>query len=369
MWPFAFPAVVVQSDGVSHYMKLGEEAADLAAELGDVDVESLALDSLTALNMWSVDMNGALAVWQRRERLLDRLTDLGEVMDVYAMGVWILFERAEYQAAVELADAAPSSKALNRIHGDCWRMASLYRLGRWDEMQELLGEIRSAFDQRGDGIPGFARRGILLAAAGLRLRGDRVMAEDLEQACTPTVEASSAPTSSLLAPRLGFRAHLRIASGDIEGARRLLSSVNLPSFRDGVLAEGVGALVEASCDVDLASRRWERVDELVALAREFSGRGYQNLIGVAQRLAGARAIAHGDLAEAQAVLSEAVQRFRRLAMPLDLSRSLSLLADAQLAAGDEEAARESEAEAQQIRDALGVRTDPLLQGARGATYG
>ena len=374
MWPFAFPEVVesanaqTQGDGISEFMKLGEEAADLAAELGDVDVESLALDSVTSLNMWSADMNGALAVWQRRTQLLDRLTDLGEVMDVYAMGVWIHFERAEYQEAVDLADAAPGSEVtLNRIHADCWKLASLYRLGRWDQMKDLLGEIRAAFGQRTGGVPGFAQRGMLLAAAGLRLRGDPVMAEDLERACTPA--AAAEPVLPTSVPRLGYRAHLRIASGDIKGAHELLATVDLGSYRNGHLAEGVGVLVESACDADLASRNWDNVDQLLDLAHQHERGGYRNLVAVARRLAGARALAQGDLAEAQDELRDSAQRFRDLSMPLDLSRSLSLLADVQLAAGNAAAAHGSEAEAQQLRETLGVRDDPLLRGARGATSG
>ena len=70
-----------------------------------------------------------------------------ELGDLYAMGAWTHYEIGRYGRALELADTGLDTIAGRgpnvELHLRPWRVASLYRLGRWDEALEEFAAVRA----------------------------------------------------------------------------------------------------------------------------------------------------------------------------------------------------------------------------------
>ena len=131
-WPFAYPE---SSPGaIDDYAARGLEAVDIAMRLGDANLASGCLDAASSAYCAVGDYRRAMHLFRRRWELRDRITYDLEVVDLHAMGAWISWETGDYPGAVRYGEAIEDwNRHPSTVHAQAWRIAALFRLGRWDE--------------------------------------------------------------------------------------------------------------------------------------------------------------------------------------------------------------------------------------------
>ena len=141
-WPFAYPDD--SNEPPEDYVARGLEAVDIALRLGDVDLASGCYDAAAGVYNSRGDYRASMTIWRRRWELRDRITDDLEVVDLHAVGAWASWEVGEYDDAVRYAEAIEGRiQHPGASHAQSWRVAALYRLGRWDEALAAFAVVRA----------------------------------------------------------------------------------------------------------------------------------------------------------------------------------------------------------------------------------
>jgi class 3 adenylate cyclase/tetratricopeptide (TPR) repeat protein len=152
------------------------QAVDLATELDDPELASLALDAIagtaTSLNDWA----RAREIAYRRIAFEDRL-GLYERLDAHAMVAWMSYLMGDLvtgdrDSAEMAARLLPGQAPYPALHLFAWRAVILNTLGRWDEAVAAFWRALEAWNDAGRHAAGYGLRGL---AAGLdigRARGD-----------------------------------------------------------------------------------------------------------------------------------------------------------------------------------------------------
>jgi class 3 adenylate cyclase/tetratricopeptide (TPR) repeat protein len=348
-WPFAFPAA--SPEPAEDYVARGLEAVDIALRLGDADLASACYDAAAAAYSARGDYRSSIEIWRRRWELRDRLTDDLEVVDLHAMGAWESWEIGEYEAAVRYAETIEGQTLhLGGVHAQAWRVAALFRLGRWDEALTTFAVVRDRLDTRRDDPPNAFTHMYGAAAIMREVRRDRRDADDL------AAILSGVPKDGCRV--YGWRIQVALQRGELESAKRLLAAPPTSWRVHG------SVVCEARCDAILAFGEWERAAEVAAGARAHTAAGGSpSVAAVADRLEGAAALAGGDVERAFVLLAAARRQFDDMGMSWEAARTGRLLAVALERAGRPDQAASELAAATLTLDALGVVSDRIVDAA------
>jgi DNA-binding NarL/FixJ family response regulator len=309
-----------RADDVTEAERRARAALALAHEIGDADIECMALAQL-----------GRALVRQGQVEegtgLLDEAMTValgGETSDPLACGdaccttlvvcdgLADLDRAAQWcEAVVEFTERrrfVPVQSWCRGIYG-----AVLIRAGAWERAEAVLTEALAR--QAGRQARG-ARMLPLAVLADLRLRQGRS-----EEAARLLDGLEDEPAA--LAPLV----RLHLARGDTALAAALLE-------RHGERIEDDAARLVLSAEVALSTGDLGSADDAVERLTAAAAAAARDDVGAeAARLAGAAAIARGDVAGAIARLDDAARRFAALGLPHEAARARLALAGAQATAG------------------------------------
>jgi DNA-binding NarL/FixJ family response regulator len=317
-------------------------ALEIAHELGDADVECMALAQV-----------GRAVVRQGRVEegvaLLDEAMTValgGETSDPLACGdaccttLVVCDSLADLDRAAQWCEAVvefTERRRFNPVQSWCRGIygAVLVRAGEWDRAENVLGEaLKRDADRRKGG------RALPLAVlAELRLRQGRD--EDAERLLEGLEDEPAA---------LGTLVRLRLQRGDRELAEALLERLGQMSGEDAdqvLVLRGALALAAGDLDAGAAAERLREAGK--TLARE-------DLSAEAALLAGRVAAARADTEAACRELDAAVAGFAAVRYPLEEARARLALASVQAERGSPLALSSARA-ARDALDRLGARRD------------
>ncbi|MDP9184931.1 MAG: hypothetical protein M3O29_04590, partial [Actinomycetota bacterium] len=326
----------------------GIEGSDMAIRLGMPNLASGVLDN--AASGWAARGNYArtLSVWKRRGEVIPSVNDAFEIGDFWAMGAWMYFELGDYPAAiraVEDGEAAVVGLAGDNIHIhlDAWKVATLHRMGRWDDALEWFARVRDLLDERRERPPYFATHAYGAAAQIHTARGNLVESDHLTGVLEPLLSGAS----GRLYPWL-LRLHLM--RGDL-GAAATLERPPVWRVHAGDAYESESELVHALDEHHRAKALLEEMrhhaDETAALS----------VGSFADRLDGRLALADGDHARAIDRLAAATDSFETLGVPWERAITMLDLGKAQLGERRFDEARASFQGARDTFERLGAVRD------------
>ncbi len=367
-WQHAFPRR--DGEGAPDYLvtpeeslRSAEQAVKDAAEMDRPDLESAALDAVTAYYIPRGLYSAAWPATRRRLDLIGDLHDLWEIGDTYAMQGWLGYHTGAYREAFERSDEgfartvteAPSLA----LHCLKWRCLARFRLGDWRGVRRDLAIARDLLGEYREDPPHFVSQAFAVTALVHEYRGEHVAADALLEVLSsayarrPEGDRDVVPLgqwAEFVAPVLARRDRLK-------EARRLLAATTYR--RRGRL----GLLFEARLEVAAEGEEWDLVPSLVGEARAIAAEGGLQALPVAADLLEGRALhAGGDLGPAIEILGIAVAGFDRLEARWDGARARVALATALLDAGFPERALTALAPALPVFEDLGARRE--LDSAR-----
>jgi tetratricopeptide (TPR) repeat protein len=317
-WAFAFPGGY-DEEQLAELSDAALEGASIALRMGLPNRASAAYDQ--AIGPWiSHGRYGlALPIWEMRSHIASSVTDVLEIGDLYAMGTWVHHEVGRYGRALELADtgleAITGRHPTTELHIRAWRMAALYRSGRWDEALGEFGVVREMLGDRRDDPPYFASHAFAIAGVILHRRGERAQSDGLAGSMLRMVSESFGRLYGSLLRFLVIR-------GDLTLANELR--------RPRTWETHAGDALTAEAERLAANADWAGAADLVATMRAHAEAGdAPSVASVADRLEGRAEAAGGDLEVAAAHLRRAAAGFDALGDPweraltdLDLARAL-----------------------------------------------
>jgi len=329
-WPFAFTPERYSERELEELEAAGLEGAEMALRMDLPNRASAALDQALAPWIAGGRYGRAIPIWDQRAAIADRVTDILELGDLYAMGSWLHHEVAGYGRSVEIAD-----EGLERVSGQgpsvelhlrAWRVASLYRLGRWDEARDEFATLHRMLENREDDPPYFVTHAFGVAGVIHERRGERVQSDGLATAMLGGwKEGSGRMYPSLL--------RLLVVRGDLADAESLRRPRNWK-------VHGGNAL-EAEAERLAALERWEDATDVVAgMRRHAEVADAPSVASFADRLEGRAASARGDVIRAVGSLERAAKGFEALHVPWERA-----LTELDLARISSSAAKSEEAEA------------------------
>jgi hypothetical protein len=152
-----------------------EEGYRLAAEIGDTNLMSAALDAIGGGVQLADD-------WQRVRELSARRLELKgltlyERLDAYSMVAWascLLGElgEADRASAAGLALVRPGQVPAPVLHALAWRLYALCLIGDWDEVERVAARAAATWVETGRLAAGYALRGFISALDVARARRD-----------------------------------------------------------------------------------------------------------------------------------------------------------------------------------------------------
>ena len=298
-----------------------EEAAAIAAQIGNGDVQALATRSLGGLYLGAgrpdrslASAEDQLAMMERVVALRDRLVHtslaLARIMDIGGD-----FERA-LALAQDTKERASHESAHERMHATYFVMAPLYRLGRWSEIVPLIDEHLAAFaEETVDMNCPFTRGGPAVGALVLERLGNHEAARDAASRIVPNDKRPG-----LVEAWMAERALLNGRPGEArEIAERTLAfgrgaSVEEPPYELAVLVEALAALED-----------WPALAAVLPAARGQAA--YLAWLAPAiDRAEAARLAAEGDVEGARAALDRALATYRHLGMEAEVVMTQERLA-------------------------------------------
>jgi class 3 adenylate cyclase/tetratricopeptide (TPR) repeat protein len=351
-WPFAYPGSSPGS--VDSYAAQGLEAVDIALRLGDGNLASACLDAAASAYCAVGDFRRAMQLFSRRWDLRDRITSDLELVDLYAMGAWMSWEIGDYLGAVRFGEGIEDwNPHPSTVHAQAWRVAALFRLGRWDEALAVYARSLDTLGARRDSPANAVAHLYAVAVLIHDLRDER-----RDAGSAANVVAAVPEHSMRIYP---WRIRLALQRSDLDRARALLEA---PPASWKIHA---GIVWEVRCEDVLARGEWDRGDQVAAAAREHADAvGARALGPAAQRLEGVVVVARGDAKRGVERLVAARDGFDALGMVWEVARTRRLLAVAYARSGRSDEAATETAAATRSLDALGVVTDPVLDAALAA---
>jgi class 3 adenylate cyclase/tetratricopeptide (TPR) repeat protein len=161
---------LAQSESDAH------RASQIATDLDDPDLASLALDAIggiaTSVNNWA----GARDTARRRMEFEARL-GLYERLDAYSMMAWMSYlmgdlAAADRESAEMAARLLPGQAPYPALHLWAWRAITLHALGRWDEAVAAFWRALESWHDAGRLAAGYGLRGFAVGLDIGRARGD-----------------------------------------------------------------------------------------------------------------------------------------------------------------------------------------------------
>jgi class 3 adenylate cyclase/tetratricopeptide (TPR) repeat protein len=355
-WPFAFSPEGYSQTELEELERAGLEAAQMALRMGLPNRASAAYDQ--AIGPWIARgwYGRTLPIWERRAEIIDRVTDVREIGDFHAMGAWMHHDMGRYERALEIADAGLRAVAgrdpAAELHIRAWRIATLYRLGGWDEAIAEYPLLRRILDDREDDPPYFTMHAFGAVGVIYQRRAERVQSDSLAESMMRMVTGSSGRLYPSLLRFLVVRRDLAQAE-DLRRPRNW--------------AVHAGSALEAESERLAAAEEWDGATDLVAEMRNHAERAdTPAVVAFADRLEGRAALARGDLAEAQRSLERAATGFETLEVPWERALTELDLARVSSSAGNDDETKAGAARAaatfEQLGDVEGVAAARALMG-------
>lgn len=160
-WQHAFARPADHPDppvvGPAEAIRSAEAAAEAAHRIGRADLESAALDGLSACHIPDGDYRASLDATKRRLDLIDQQRDIWEIGDTFAMNAWMRYHIGHYRLSREHAqegfdrtvDDAPSLA----LHCLRWKAQASYQLGEWDSVLDSYRFGRRLLEDKKDTPP------------------------------------------------------------------------------------------------------------------------------------------------------------------------------------------------------------------------
>jgi hypothetical protein len=298
-----------------------KEAAGIARDLGDPDVQALAARSLGGLYFDTERPADALVVAREQLDVVGRVTSLRDRMLHTSLALAQIMDLGgELARAAELAaevrTLSVDTSAHERMHATYFVMATLFRLGRWDDIPFYLDEHLVAFDEEEVDITcPFTRSGPVVGAIALDQLGRDGDAKRASEAIVPNPEAPGLVEA--------WQAERALLSGDAEAAVAIASrvaafgrglTVEEPPYEVPVVVEGLAAL-----------ERWDEMHAAIDTALARAG-NVAWLPPAIDRAEAAELVATGDAAGSASRLERAVETYRRLGMAREETATLGRIA-------------------------------------------
>jgi tetratricopeptide (TPR) repeat protein len=311
------------------------------------NLASGALDQANAIWVVRGWYGRALPIWHRRAEVMAHVTDPNEIGDFHAMGAWHHYELGDYPRALEIADrglvAVEGHSLGGSLHILSWRVASLFRLGRWDEALETFERMRTVLDDRRDMPPYYATNAYGAAGSIHEARGDRTASDRI---ASIVLELTTTRAYSRL---YGWAVRFFVDRGELDRAAEVPRAG--PDWR-----VHANAAYEAWAELLAVRGTWDEAPDLLAQMREQAAVAPSPALAAsADRLEGRSALAAGDPARAIALLAAASAGFDTLGCRWERAVTDLEIAEASHDAGLATAAAEVFAE---------LRTPAWLERAR-----
>ena len=303
-------------------IRAGEEAAQIGRELGNIDLQVLAIRALSGLSVSEGDYPRAMDFTRQEQALVDRIA-LGRdrALSLFWMALRYMDIEGRYEEGLELAQrsyqlAKPLAlhDTLHATHALLYGNASL---GRWDLIEALREEHVRGFKEDKDMSCPFVRGGPLISAVVLAHRGDLAGAREMTELVPMNWSEPALPEAlhGLALLSLGDAAAAREEAERILAANRRLTYGEAPL--EMVLK--LEALVELHDAEGLAAflPEAERIRQAVAV------------LGPAiDRASGLMRLWEGDANGARPALERALAEYDRLGTPFEAARTREYLAEA-----------------------------------------
>jgi tetratricopeptide (TPR) repeat protein len=151
-------------------------AMQIANELGDAELKSVALDAIGAFSTAVSDWKRARETAEERTAFEDKL-GLYERLDAHSAIAWMSWligdlDIADRDSAQMVARLLPGQAPYPALHLFAWRAVTLYTLGRWDEAAAIFWRAIEAWHDAGSHAAGYGLRGFMAGFDIGKARGD-----------------------------------------------------------------------------------------------------------------------------------------------------------------------------------------------------
>jgi len=326
--PFGFGARIhIEPAEREDAIASGVRAAELARELGRLDLESAALDG-TGSAIITLGHYGRLRdMLARRLEIAEQIEDPWEAGDAYAMVAWNGAMLGEFEGSVRAGllgrDRSEAQAAGIVDHCLNWAGTGLFHLGEWDRQLEIFREVQVLMGERAEEPPYFMMSLFGATAFVHEARGlpsARQLLDLLEQTRGTGIEAS-VMASHWVAWAVARRGESDRAWSLVRD--RTVESQTFRPFHDQVVAELL-ALTE----------RWDEAPDFLEGSRAYAAdAGLLALPVHLDRLEGRAAIASGRSEDGLQTLERARDGFAGLGAAWERGRTELDLADALASAG------------------------------------
>ena len=163
--------------------KSAQEALELGRVLDDVNIQSAALDALSALAQERGDWRATIDMGRVRMAMDSRL-ELRERIDAYAVAAWGAIIDGDLRTADEVSEAGlaviqPGQAPEWTLHLIAWRVTALYLFGKWDVGLTLADQGYRTWVDTGRMSAGYATRGFVAGLLMARARREEALSERL----------------------------------------------------------------------------------------------------------------------------------------------------------------------------------------------
>jgi class 3 adenylate cyclase len=302
--------------------RAGEEAARIGRDLGDIDLQVLAIRALSGLYITQGSYARAVEFTRQEQALVDRVAaSRDRALGLFWLAVRFMDLEGRYRDGLELAERsyqlAGQLAPHDVLHATYALLYGNASLGRWQLIDALHEQHLKGFRQETDMSCPFVRGGLMVSAAVLAHRGDLDRAREIA-ALVPMNWSEPALPEALH----GFAL---LACGDPAAARqeaeRILAVKRRLTYEEAPLeavlmldalvelreAEGIRAFFPEA----------ERIRQAVAVLGPASDRA-QGLVRLWE----------GDTAGARVLLERALAEYERLGNPFEAARTREYLAAA-----------------------------------------
>src|SRR5437588_5023181 len=301
--------------------RAGEEAARIGRELGDIDLQVLALRSLSGLSITQGEYARAMDFTRQELALVDRIAaSRDRALGLFWIGLRFMDVEGRYEDGLEsmersyqLGRQIAPHDLLHATHGLLYGNATL---GRWQLIDALHDEHLEGFQKDKDMSCPFVRGGLLISSAIFAHRGDLVRAKEIAALVPMNWSEPALPEAlhGFVLLALGDAVAARQEAERILAVKRRLTYEEAPLeavlMLDALLAlrdvEGLRAFLPEA----------ERIREAVALLGP-------DIV----RAKGLMRLWEGDAAGARPLLESALTEYERLAIPFEAARTREYLAD------------------------------------------
>ena len=306
----------------------GTRAAELARQLGQLDLESAALDGAASaiIGEGMYGQRRYLSLLARRREIADETEDPWEIGDIFAMNAWAQTMIGNFDEAIRLGTAgAERAEGAEGLSTHClnWVCSSRFHLGDWSGMLAVFDEIRVRMGDRAGEPPYFMMNSFGAAAFvhdALDLPGADRWLGVLQDARGRRLEGSVVASYWL--------AWVYARRGEHARALSILDEAQIPTQ---TLRPIFG---ECMTEILAVTGRWDDVPSFLKETRGYAEEARLVALPVhLDRLEGRAAVAGGDARSGLRTLEAARVGFERLGATWECARTELDMAEACLGDG------------------------------------